>query len=238
MIVSFDNNFIFIKTRKTGGTTVEIDLTPSCGPDDILTPITIEDELLRLQEGKVTARNYVNDPALEAEIAAAVLQQDAAKVRKLKRKAGRQGGLHNHSPASKIRSKLPKDFWDKAFKFTIERHPYEKVVSGVYWGSRNDNPDDLSRLIDEKVAKRPEDLDLYSIDGNVVVDEILRQENLEADLSRIAGKLGLQLPPKLTRAKGQYRTDRRSAHEILSPAQKAVIYERHRNTFDLLGYEP
>ncbi|MEP0325055.1 hypothetical protein [Bauldia litoralis] len=238
MIASFEHNFIFIKTRKTGGTTVEIALTPSCGPRDILTPITMEDELLRLQDGKVAARNYVDDPALEAEIAAAVLQQDAARVRKLKRRSGRQGGLHNHSPAAKIRSKLPKDFWDKAFKFTVERHPYEKVVSGVYWGSRNDSPDDFSKLIDEKVAKRPEDLKLYSIGDDVVVDEILRQETLEADLARLAEKFGLELPPRLPKAKGAFRTDRRPAHEILSPAQKAVIYERHRKTFDLLGYEP
>ena len=96
----------------------------------------------------------------------------------------------------------------------------------------------MVELLDEKVAIRPEDLRLYSIDGEVVVDEILRQETLAEDLMRISDRLGLDLPATLPNAKGAHRADRRSAHDILSPAQKKVIYERHRRTFDLLGYQP
>ncbi len=238
MIASFAKNFIFIKTRKTGGTTAEIALTPCCGPDDILSLITMEDEYLRLENGRVAARNYVGDPQLEADIAQAVLDRKPGRLRKLRKQADERGALRNHSSANEIRDKVPSDFWESAFKFTIERHPYEKVVSGVYWGARDEKSKNLSELLDEKVAIRPEDFRLYSIDGEVVVDEILRQENLEADLHRVADKLGLKLPPALPKAKGSFRTDRRSAHEILTPAQKKIIYDRHRRTFDLLGYEP
>ncbi|MCB1495945.1 MAG: hypothetical protein KDJ86_09185 [Bauldia sp.] len=238
MIVSYEKNFIFIKTRKTGGTSVEIALTPSCGPDDILSLITLEDEHLRLQDGRVAARNYVGDRGLETRIERAILKRKPGRFRKLRKQAIGQGALTNHSSASKIRNAIPREFWDKAFKFTIERHPYEKVVSGVYWGSRHQTEKNMVELLDEKVAIRPEDLRLYSIDGEVVVDEILRQETLAEDLMRISDRLGLDLPATLPNAKGAHRADRRSAHDILSPAQKKVIYERHRRTFDLLGYQP
>ena len=40
MIVSHKHKFIFLKSRKTGGTSVEINLAANCGSWDIVTPIT------------------------------------------------------------------------------------------------------------------------------------------------------------------------------------------------------
>lgn len=39
MVVSHRYRFIFIKTRKTAGTSIEVFLSQQCAPDDILTPI-------------------------------------------------------------------------------------------------------------------------------------------------------------------------------------------------------
>lgn len=39
MIVSHKHRFIFVKTRKTAGTSVEVLLSSHCGEDDIVTPI-------------------------------------------------------------------------------------------------------------------------------------------------------------------------------------------------------
>jgi len=37
MIISHRHRYIFIKTRKTAGASVELALVQSCGPDDIMT---------------------------------------------------------------------------------------------------------------------------------------------------------------------------------------------------------
>ena len=47
MIISHEHKFIFLKTRKTAGTSIELALSGLCGPDDIITPISPNDEPLR-----------------------------------------------------------------------------------------------------------------------------------------------------------------------------------------------
>ena len=47
MIISHRHRYIFIKTHKTAGTSVEISLSRFAGPDDVLTPVAPRDEEVR-----------------------------------------------------------------------------------------------------------------------------------------------------------------------------------------------
>ena len=47
MIVSHAHKFIFLKTKKTAGTSIELALTELCGPEDVITPLTEIDEAKR-----------------------------------------------------------------------------------------------------------------------------------------------------------------------------------------------
>ena len=47
MIVSHEHRFIFLKTKKTAGTSLELALSQLCGPDDVITPVAETDEALR-----------------------------------------------------------------------------------------------------------------------------------------------------------------------------------------------
>lgn len=58
MIISHKRKFIFIKTRKTAGTSIEIALSKFCGNKDILTPISKHDELIREKLGYTGPQNY------------------------------------------------------------------------------------------------------------------------------------------------------------------------------------
>jgi hypothetical protein len=58
VILSHSRKFIFIKTRKVSGTSMEISLSQACSGDDILTPISYEDELIRSDLGGCLPQNY------------------------------------------------------------------------------------------------------------------------------------------------------------------------------------
>ena len=60
MIVSHKHRFVFIKTRKTGGSSIEQALSEYCGKDDVLTPLPQEVKIPYLP------RNYMkNDQMLD-----------------------------------------------------------------------------------------------------------------------------------------------------------------------------
>ncbi|MEM7193183.1 MAG: hypothetical protein AAF405_10065, partial [Pseudomonadota bacterium] len=47
MIISHKHKFIFLKTKKTAGTSVELALSQICGESDVITPLAAADEALR-----------------------------------------------------------------------------------------------------------------------------------------------------------------------------------------------
>lgn len=214
MIASFSHNFIFLKTRKVGGTSMEIVMSSWCGGRDICTPVTEEDEELRREHGG-EARNF-GSPTGEAMFI-------------------------NHMPARAVRAKLP-GLWSRAFKFSVDRHPYEKVISRAFWniGRRGGNPDEeLADEIDQALIKRNYiNFPIYMINRKPAVDEVWRYEDAWTKLAALAERLGVAVPEQPPRAKGGYRKDPRSAAEILSPEQREQIYRDARIEFDLLGYEP
>lgn len=52
MIISYSREFIFLKTQKTGGSSVEIALSTLCNDDDVLTNLTPDEERVRRALGR------------------------------------------------------------------------------------------------------------------------------------------------------------------------------------------
>jgi hypothetical protein len=213
MIASFSHDFVFVKTRKVGGTSLEIVLSSWCEGRDICTPIPAEDEAIRAGFGG-KARNF---------------------------RAAGGVSFYNHMPARDIREALP-GLWSRAFKFSVDRHPYEKVVSRAWWniGRRGGSPDaELAAEIDTAIeTKSYLNFPLYCEAGRVIVDEVWRYEEMWERLAALGQRLGKAIPDVPPRAKGGHRRDRRPAREVLSEGQRARIAEDARVEFELLRYEP
>lgn len=236
MIASYLHNFIFIKTRKTAGTTIEIVLAPFCGPRDIITPIGRSEELLR-GNGQPLCRNFASNRADEEVVRQAMLQKQVA--RSGARAAVDRFEFINHMTARRIKAHVPADFWNSAYKFTAERHPYEKAVSLAYYSHRPQKTGaTFEQHLDSVVCSGTyASSNFYIVRGKVVVDEFIRHETFHDDLRRVGARLGLAIPDELPRAKTTTREDRRPAREILTDAQKETVFGFCQREFELLGYE-
>ena len=214
MIASFTHNFIFLKTRKVGGTSLEIVLSSWCRDGDICSPVTKEDEKLRASYGS-SARNY--------------------------RGADGSVRFYNHMPGTEVREELP-ELWSSAFKFTVERHPYEKVISRAWWniGRRGGSPErELDAEIEQAIATRSYiNFPIYCDGETVLVDEVWRYEEMWDRLGALASRLRVEEPADVPRAKGAHRKDRRPARDVLTQAQRRRIYDNARIEFELLGFDP
>jgi hypothetical protein len=214
VIVSYSRNFIFFRTKKTAGTTVETVLAGGCGPEDI-----------------VVSRSEAKERAARGEDEDGETADSVAK----------RGGFYIHIPAKEIRAQVDPAFWDRALKITVERHPYEKAVSQTFYRlnkrNRNRRQESFEQFLDRVVRSGDyAGFPIWSIDGKPVVDEFIRQETLKTDLERVGGRLGIAIPDQLPMMKSRTRTDHRPASEILSEEQKQIVFEHCKEEFEILGY--
>ena len=226
MIVSHRHKFIFMKTRKTAGTSIEVALSPFCGDDDIITPVTPEDEAVRQQLGYRGPQNCN----------VSLLRYRKRDWRRLLLR-GRRRTFYNHMPAVEAKRFLGSRVWNSYFKFCFDRNPWDRLVSAYHWHKYQTNE---AVTFDEFLAQqRPyilSNFEIYSIDSKVAVDFVGRYENLREDLDKVLAQVGIPGPVELPRLKGAARTDKRPYREVITPDQQAQIERLCRAEIDLMGY--
>jgi len=236
LIASYRHGFIFLKTRKTAGSSIEFALSAHCGPDDIVAPIGPSEDRDRFREIGVLPRNFATDAAYEARYVAAVRRGNRKIIRDILALSPDHGGLRPHDKAPEVRARLAPEFWNKALKFAVERHPYEKAVSLAWFryreGDFDAHLDHMVRIGVDEYCGFPG----YSLDGRCIADVVLRYENLQSDLDAVCLRLGL---PVLTLPfrRSHTRKDRRPARDVLTAAQRAFIAQACREEFELFGWE-
>jgi hypothetical protein len=229
LILSREHRFIFLKTTKTAGTSIEIALSEFCGDGDIITPLAPEDETTRSRLGYRGPQNHV------APLSDYRLRDYARLVVRRRRKLR----YYNHMTAREVRGYVGDDTWNTYYKFCFERNPWDRVVSHYYWRCRTEPRPTISEYIDSgtPLLLRKRGLDLYSIDGEIAVDRIYRFENLMEELSDIANKLGLSGELELPRAKSDSRPAKQHYRDILDDDARDKIGQLFSKEINLMGYK-
>ena len=228
MIASRKHSFIFIKTMKTAGTSVELALSPHCGPEDVITPISTRHDLQRLKDDGVAPRNFA--PADVVDRYRKALKKGNPKLikRALREDRGRLDTMRAHVTCRRVREFVGEDFWRAAFKFAVERHPYEKAVSLAAMNG-------LSIADTAFFDLRYVGYRSYTINDRVAVDYIIRFADLADDMQTLMARFGMPWRG-LPHARATNR-DRRPAREQLSLQQRLFIYEMCALEFELFGWE-
>ena len=228
MIISHKYKFIFIKTRKTAGTSLEAYLSPYCSDEDVFTPIQppMPDHVPRNSRGRWNLLQEVAGAKSWLDLSLACRQW-------LKRQR-----FYNHMSARMIRARCPERIWRDYVKFTIDRDPFEKVMSQFSRRRADAGQDyDLERYFAE--SRLPFNLPLYTDnDGSLMVDYVLRYEDLNAECGSLFDSLGVPWSGRLSvHAKTGFRdAERLTARDLLPETYKDYIRKKFAREFTLNGY--
>ena len=220
MLISHRHKFIYLKTRKTAGTSVEIYFEPFCiDPADPFEPV-------HYHKTVVSSWGVVGHRGM-----------------------GYEGETwFNHQPAVNIRELTGEAVWNTYFKFCAVRNPFDKVVS-AFWYQLDDAAREDLRTRDfseirksfQKWASRFEfwtDTEVISIDGRPVVDGVIRYERLSEDMESVCLRLNVPWKPELLgRYKNDFRRNPQHFTEYYDEASRQRVMKAYALDFEHFGYE-
>ncbi len=223
MIVCHRHRFIFVTTHHTSGTAIEAALATFCDAGDVVTGRHATHEVPGTQYGATQA---TNDTVGLAQYRPADWLQLMFR--------GRRARLDKHMPASKIRDLIGAPIWNSYFKFCVERDPWHKAVALYGASTRGLDPKpSIAEFIARATPEMLSNFSIYSIDGALAVDRVIRFEHLAAELEAV-GNL-LNLPQRLSLPAGNVAAE---AHysSMLGPAERAVIDAACAREIETFGY--
>lgn len=226
MIVNHQYRFIFLKTRKTAGSSIEFALSKFCSLDDVITTLLPVEEDLRKNKGYRAAQNF---------LVPFRRYTSYDWLRFLLR--WRRKHLSAHTLAVNARRYLGKRIWNGYFKFAFERNPYDKAISRYYFSTQERKRPPVEQYMETADANILSNWPIYTIEDQVVVDFMGRYEDLKNDLETIRRKIGLPIPLDLIRLKGETRRDKRHYSIVLSPKAHARIAKVCAKEIEYFSYK-
>jgi hypothetical protein len=224
VIISHTHRYIFIKSEKTAGTSIEAALSQHCGDRDMVTPLG--DYWFNRDE-----RGQWVHSAMNAE---GFFQHDAAID--VKRK------VPPDIWESYFKFSITRNPWDRVVSdFSWQARNREELRPTRSWyhrlGVPYDEFEETRKLFRTFVAGDWKTNDrFYLLDGELCVDFVVRYEQLSDDLAEVCRRVGLP-PLTLPRLKSGLRKSGHSYRDYYDDDTRATVAQRHHNDIRLFGYE-
>ncbi|NJL74288.1 MAG: sulfotransferase family protein [Saprospiraceae bacterium] len=195
MLISHRKQFIYTKTYKTAGTSVEVYFEPYCMPEGDWQEKHLREEYVS-EAGVIGYRGRPRDTS--------------------------ELTWWNHMPAELIKARLNNDAaWNSYFKFCVIRNPFDKVISAYHFQNKAlpDQPRwyyyqrKVKKVVNQwlyqgvspamkkhfkqwlKEGKMFIDRDKYFIDNQLCVDYIIQYEDLEGGIKAVCERLNIPFEP-------------------------------------------
>jgi hypothetical protein len=227
MIISHKHRFIFIKTHKTAGSSLEMALAARCGPEDIITPMDSN-------RGTNIPRNFHGTAPLDR------LYVQSRFTRKF---INRHSPLlsawyYEHIPAWRVREQIGEQVWNSYYKFCFERNPWDKVVSYYLWKKygQHRNVPPFKEYVFKKAHHLPMDARLYFGDHDIMVDDVYFFESLPDQVQQLFHKLKLPAIDYLPREKTGIGTNRKPYQEYYDDESRAWIAKLYAKEIHMFNY--
>lgn len=241
-LVSHARQFVFLKTKKTGGSSLEMMLEPYCAPPGH--PVVHETTGLVSEYGVVGVRvlpEVIQQLKDEGRMPHAVARRRDQSEYRI--------NWFSHMPAAKVRRAIGPETFDRYLRLTAVRNPFTRAVSlFYYWMSIGKLEPNLG-LTDTRAAFREfvlgdafdNDLVVTHIQDKPVFHDAFRLERRDEDIPRIGERLGLPLDAsQLPHVKRRDRSGEAGVPDIELFDQSVVDAIRRKSAwiFDNFDYTP
>jgi hypothetical protein len=217
MLVSHRKQFIFVKTSKTAGTSVESYFEQFCLPEGEWQQCHFRDEVDD-KNGMIGYRGL----------------------------APQGCRLFNHMSAAEIKAAISLQKWQEYFKFSIIRNPFDRVVSWYFFQRKyiqkiNLNSWPRKQVIDDfryfanssHFLLTPQ----ISVNGSVDMDFLILYEDLEKGLAHVCHHLNIPfVPNNLPTFKSGIRDNNFSIADLYDNETKMTVYQNYDADFVLGDY--
>ena len=196
------HDFIFVKTRKTAGSTFEKLMYPHLRDSDTC-----------------TGSSRDGTPAMNI-----------------------QADTNGHVSWKEIEKEYP-FCWDSLYTFSIDRNPWDKVVSSFYWHKQikphlpGIKENDLAQYVRE-CDLIPTDWNMYANEYGVQVDKVFKYEDMEDMYDTLNDKFGINIPKglwKYTKVK-EGKKDVDHWRDLHTPESIVEVEKKFKNEIEYMGY--
>ncbi|MEE9438644.1 MAG: sulfotransferase family 2 domain-containing protein [Saprospiraceae bacterium] len=220
MIVSHKHKFIFIKTHKTAGTSLQIALSKHCGEKDIISKLYKGDTIHLLEANGKDFQN-TSVPLLKYN------RRDWFQYLFRSRKQH----FTEHNAISYLKRWLGNEVWNNYYKFCVERDPFEKIVSYYYWRTR-----DIKMSFDTFLDKHLyglSDFHIYSDNQIVGVDKVYKYGDLDNVIAKLEHKFNFDIDMENIKAKSTYSPKNNKLDKAnMTDKQKTMILNEFSNEIE------
>lgn len=212
MLISHRKKFIYMKTVKTAGTSVESFFERYCMP---------EGEWV-FSHGR---EEYESDSGV---IGYRGSNPEGKKWR-------------NHMSAIEIKNLIGNDIWTSYYKFCVIRNPYDKVLSAYFFFNNNKNDKDVIKKFREWALagngkNMPIDRNKYCIDNEICVNFFVHYEDLKDDIEKVCNRLDIVFnPDEIPRLKNDTRNTKIPIQDFYNNEIKELVKKgMHLNSNNLI----
>jgi hypothetical protein len=224
VIISHTHKYIFIKSLKTAGTSLEAALSHYCTGDDMVTPL--DDYWFNRDE-----RGQWIHSAMNAE---GFFQHDSAA--EVKRK------LDPKIWNDYLKFTIVRNSWDRVVSLFSwearnrpELQPQRRLIHrlGVPFDEFAETVKKFRTFVDTDWTTNDR---FYLIDGEMCVDLVIRYERLEEGIAELCSRVGLP-NIELPRLKGGLRKAGHPYSDYYDERSRDIVAQRHANDLLIFGYE-
>lgn len=229
MLISHEYKFIYLRTEKTASTSLFWTLRGIIEEtaEVLAADASVRSRLLR-EHGSLEGFSFVGRPGA------------------LRRRFPQFFGLHFHARARNVRDFIGRDLFERYLVISSERNPWDRQLSLINHRRRT-----RGRLDARSVSacmhsiaynalhhNRLRNWEVYTIDGAVCADVIIRYERLEEDYRNLLTRLGIdpqRYPLKHKRDGG--RAGGTSYRDLYDEHARQRVAEWYRPEIEHFGYE-